>query len=269
MTPEELPVRALRTSVGGIDVVTPGWGGAIPVVAFTTLRAGGVSTGGFGAAGGGGLNLGSHCGDAGDAVAENRARVAAVLPATPHWLMQVHGTIVHDADRGHCDSPRADAAFTFSPSTVLVVQTADCLPVLVAERRGRAVAAAHAGWRGLASGVLEATVEALVRRGVSPHDLLAWIGPGIGGAAYEVGEEVRDAFRKGDDAATRRFAPGIVDGKWFADLRGLAADRLRRLGVREVSESGMCTYRDADECFSYRRDGRTGRMGTFIWIAPD
>lgn len=266
MSTREFPVRVVRTSIGRIDVVTPGWGGGLPVRAFTTLRTGGVSTGEYGCAGGGGLNLGIHCGDAGDAVAENRARVAAVLPAEPRWLTQVHGIAVHDVDRDGGDSPRADAAITLAPSTVLVVQTADCLPVLFAERHGRAVAAAHAGWRGLASGVLEASIEALAGRGVAPGDLLAWIGPGIGRTAYEVGDEVRDAFCGQDAGAAGRFSRGAREGKWYADLPGLAADRLRRLGVPDVSASGMCTYLAADSCFSYRRDGRTGRMGSFIWI---
>jgi YfiH family protein len=235
------------------------------------------------------LNLGIHVGDDPAAVAENRARLRAHLPAAPCWLDQVHGTAVHDADRSvsldaeRCaqssDSnprdgatpsahpPRADAAITTTPDRVLAILTADCLPVVIVDENATVLGVAHAGWRGLASGVLESTLAHMAERaGASPR-WRAWIGPAIGPAAFEVGVDVHDAFLADDPGGSGGFAarPG-VHGKWLADLPELAARRLRRAGVSMVELSGRCTVTDPSRYFSYRRDGTTGRIATLAWL---
>jgi YfiH family protein len=231
------------------------------VHAIVTTRAGGVSAGARA-----GFNLAAHVGDDPDAVAENRRRlrVAAGLPAEPLWLRQVHGTgvAVHDGAAAH--APEADAAVTTEPGRVLAVLTADCLPVVLASRDGRRLGVAHAGWRGLAAGVLEATVAALDVQG---EDLVAWLGPAIGPAAFEVGEEVREAFVAPDPATSTAFT-GNARGRWQADLYALARRRLGRLGVTEIAGGGDCTYAQADAWFSFRRDRDCGRMATVAWLAP-
>jgi len=235
------------------------WPAPPSVVAGTTLRSGGVSTGSCGS-----LNLGSHVGDDADAVAENRRRlqVALDLPADPHWLEQVHGT--HVVDAGVAGSrPAADAAVARRPGVVCAVLTADCLPVLFAARDGSRVAAAHAGWRGLAGGVLEATMDAL---GGSPGDLVAWLGPAISQPAFEVGPEVRARFLAVDPATARCFRPGERD-RWLADLYELARMRLAARGLHSVHGGGRCTFRETNAFFSYRRDGACGRMATLIYMS--
>ena len=244
-----------------VGVLTPEWPAPPNVRAAFTLRTGGVSGPPFDS-----LNLGAHVGDEAAAVIENRRRVRAALrlPDEPAWIEQVHGVGVLDLDAATSPAERdrcADAAFTRRPNQVCVIQVADCLPVLLAERDGSAVAAAHAGWRGLAAGVLEATVASLA---VEPAKLLAWLGPGIGAAHFEVGEEVRSAFLDHDAAAVDAFARN-PRGRWQCDLAALARARLAALGVTAVFGGDWCTYADAARFFSYRRDGRCGRMAALIW----
>jgi hypothetical protein len=210
------------------------------------------------------LNLATHVGDEANAVAANRSRLRAALalPAEPRWLEQVHGTRVLDLD---CDdADRADGAVTTRPGTACVVMTADCLPVLLCDRDGRRIGVAHAGWRGLSAGVLPATVAALR---VAPGELIAWLGPAIGQAAYEVGGEVRDAFVARSAAAVRRFAVN-ARGRWQADLAGLARDALLAAGVRAVHGGEFCTFTESDRFFSHRREAPCGRMATLIWLDP-
>ncbi|HDP88829.1 MAG TPA: peptidoglycan editing factor PgeF [Thioalkalivibrio sp.] len=237
----------------------PDWPAPATVCAVTTTRRGGVSARPFDA-----FNLATHVGDEPQAVAANRRALAAALglPAEPVWLEQVHGAGVVDAARTQGMSA-ADASVALGPRAVCVVQTADCLPVLFCSRRGDRVGAAHAGWRGLAGGVLEATVAAL---DVDPGELLAWLGPAIGPAAFEVGDEVRAAFLA-DDAGSADCFSVNPRGRWQADIFALARRRLARLGLREVHGGGLCTYTDAARFYSYRRDRDTGRMASLIWIS--
>jgi YfiH family protein len=228
------------------------------VHAAFTLRAGGASTGPFSS-----LNLGAQVGDVPAAVAENRRRVGEHLhlPTEPAWLAQVHGISVCDLDTPGTVAPQADAAITRRTDRVCVIQVADCLPVLLATRNGSVVAAAHAGWRGLARGVLQATVQALA---VEPAQLCAWLGPGIGPAHFEVGAEVRAEFLSADGRDAGAFVPN-ARGRWLCDLYALARGRLKRLGVGDISGAEHCTFADT-RFFSYRRDGVCGRMGAFIWL---
>ncbi len=225
--------------------------------AVATTRAGGVSGGAWA-----GLNLGDHVGDDPAAVAINRARLQAALdlPAPPHWLRQVHGTAV--TIPGRQAPAESDAAVTREPGCVLAILTADCLPVLFAERNGSVIGAAHAGWRGLAAGVLEATLAAMDCR---PADVLAWLGPAIGAAAFEVGDEVRSAFLEADPGAGAAFTAN-ARGRWQADLAALARRRLGASGVTRVYGGEPCTHADPMRFYSHRRDGRTGRMASLIWI---
>jgi YfiH family protein len=224
--------------------------------AFTTRR-GGVSAPPCDA-----LNLGDHVGDAPAHVVENRARLRKLLslPAEPAWLQQVHGVEVADLDAASF-TRTADAAISKAAGKVCVIMVADCLPVLFASRDGRSIAAAHAGWRGLAAGVLERTVDAL---GVAPAELNAWLGPAISQPHFEVGDEVREAFVAGDPGAEAGFRPN-ARGRWQADLAGLARRRLAALGVSEVAGGQWCTYANREQFFSHRRDGRCGRMAALIW----
>jgi YfiH family protein len=209
------------------------------------------------------MNPADHVGDAATAVGANRQRLARVLdlPAAPVWLRQVHGITVIDAADAPA-APQADAAFSCRPGVVCAVLTADCLPLLLCNRAGTVVAAAHAGWRGLAAGVVEQSVAAL---DVAPGQLLAWLGPAIGPAAYTVGEEVREAFIRHDPRAAAAFAPA-PGGGWLADLYRLARQRLAACGIDAVFGGGRCTFTEAQDFFSYRRDGVTGRMATLIWL---
>lgn len=211
------------------------------------------------------LNLGGHVGDLPEAVAENRRRLreAAGVPAEPVWLSQVHGTAVADLDASRPSGP-ADAAFARQRGRVCAILTADCLPILLAAESGDLVAAAHAGWRGLAGGVIEAAVRALK---VAPETLMAWLGPAIGPRHFEVGAEVREALLAGDSGADAAFAAN-ARGRYMADLDALARRRLAALGVSRVYGGGQCTYADRDRYFSHRRDGVTGRQATLIWLAP-
>jgi YfiH family protein len=208
------------------------------------------------------LNLALHVEDDARAVEANRARLKAALElrSEPRWLEQVHGTRVLDLDRE--DVAPADGAVTAQPGVVCAVLTADCLPVLLCDRGGRRVGVAHAGWRGLLGGVLPTAVAAFQE---NPEDLVAWLGPAIGQAAYEVGAEVRDAFVASSPAATRRFAPN-PRGRWQADLYGLARDALAAAGVRSVHGGGFCTYTEPKRFFSHRREAPCGRFATLVWL---
>ncbi|HEX5314999.1 MAG TPA: peptidoglycan editing factor PgeF [Gammaproteobacteria bacterium] len=231
------------------------------VKAFVTTRAGGVSTASYAS-----FNLGDHVGDDPAAVATNRRllRSALALPSEPCWLRQVHGRgIVRFEGRRSQEPLMADGAVSAEPGVVLAVLTADCLPVLLAARDASEVAIVHAGWRGLAAGVIESAVGAL---GAEPEDLCAWLGPAIGAAHYEVGEEVRAAFR-GSAGAGEAFAPSPRRGHWRCDLAALARARLRHAGVPVVLGGGFCTFADRERFYSYRRDGETGRMASLIWRA--
>ncbi len=237
----------------------PAWRAPRTVRAAFTLRGGGVSAPPFDT-----LNLGDHVGDSPAAVAENRRRVreGLNLPAEPAWLEQVHGTRVADLDTpGDADSP-ADAIVTRRAGRVCAVQVADCMPVLFAARDASAVAVAHAGWRGLAAGVLEATV---ARLGLAAGELVAWLGPAISARHFEVGGEVRAAFLAGDPGAAAAFTQN-ERGRWQCDLAALARRRLAALGLTEISGASWCTHGDPARFFSFRRDGRCGRMAALIWL---
>lgn len=245
----------------GDDWLTPDWPAPPSVRAVSTTRRHGVSAPPFDT-----LNLGPSTDDDPAAVARNHQalRAATGMPAAPCWLRQVHGTRVVAAHEHTDEPPEADAVWTDRPGRPCGVLTADCLPVLLCDRDGTRVAAAHAGWRGLAAGVLEAAVAAM---GADGHRVLAWLGPAIGPGAFEVGEEVRDAFTATDPGAVAAFRPGRP-GHWYADLHGLAGRRLHALGVTAIHGGGLCTHSDPARFFSYRRDGATGRMGSVIWLAP-
>lgn len=238
------------------DLLIPDWPAPANVRAVQTLRSDGCSPPPWDS-----FNLGDHVGDDPERVAANRATLRALLPAEPLWLKQVHGVAVVDAGAAS-PSLEADAALARQPGKVCVVMTADCLPVLFCDRAGTVVAAAHAGWRGLASGVLEATVRAMA---VTPGELLAWLGPAIGPQAFEVGNEVRAVFLAHDPDAASAFVPH-GDGKWLADIYLLARQRLQAAGVGSISGGDYCTVSDADRFFSYRRDGVTGRQASLIWL---
>lgn len=226
---------------------------------LATLRTGGVSAAPYDS-----FNLAQHVGDDPARVAANRAslRERGGLPDEPLWLNQVHGCAVVIHDGPQASPPTADAAVAFEPGRVCAVMTADCLPVVLADRAGRRVGVAHAGWRGLAGGVVEATVQAL---GVPAADLVAWLGPAIGQAAFEVGPEVRAAFVQRLPAAEAAFLPG-APGKFQADLYALARAVLAQAGVADVHGGGWCTATDRERFFSFRRDGHTGRMATLAWL---
>lgn len=272
-----------------LPLLRPDWPVPPGVGAAMSLREGGVSSGPWRS-----LNLGVAVGDAAAHVAANRARLAEALGARPVWLRQVHGVHVLRLTAGHPGRPDggarpetaaevpteapadattetpADAAWTDEPGLACTVQVADCLPVLLARRDGRAVAAAHAGWRGLAGGVLEATVAALCRgTGATPCELQAWLGPCIGPRQFEVGAEVLQAYGRAPGAADQpafrfRVRP---DGspRWLADLQQLAHERLVRAGVGAITCCARCTVEDSSAFFSFRRDGVTGRMAAAIW----
>ena len=249
--------------------IVPGWPVAARVRAFVTTRAGGVSLPPYD-----GCNLGTRCGDDAAAVSANRAQLRACLPDEPAWLRQVHGARAVDAGLagalagGAGAEADADASYTRAAGVVCAVLVADCMPVLLANRAGTAVAVAHAGWRGMSSGVIEA---ALAEMDVPTGDVVAWLGPAIGPAHFEVGDDVLAAFTQSEAAAVAAAAafkpyPGRP-GKWLCDLYALARHRLAALGVRAVYGGGYCTVSE-QRFFSYRRDKNTGRMGAFIWLMP-
>jgi polyphenol oxidase len=248
-----------------LDWIVPTWNGPTNVAALFTTRNGGASVGAAATFDVGPAQMSAD--DTNGAVAENRRRLRAVLPAAPVWLAQVHGRDVVEIDEqalagAHATPPRADAAVTRTPGIVLSVRTADCLPVLFADRAGTVIALAHAGWRGLAAGVLEATIAAMR---VTAADLRVWVGPAIGPRAFEVGPDVHAAYCDADPGATECFCV-LRAGKWLADLPGLARRRLAASGVHDVSIDGACTFTDSARFFSYRRDKRSGRMALVAWL---
>jgi purine-nucleoside/S-methyl-5'-thioadenosine phosphorylase / adenosine deaminase len=241
---------AQRLALAGLDWIVPQWSAPSSVHALSTTRNEGAR----------------HSIDfapANPAIDQARSSLRQFVPAEPMWLAQQHGTRVVDADQVHAQAPRADAAVARVPRKVCAILSGDCLPVLLAARDGSVVAAAHAGWRGLAAGVLEATVRSMR---IAPDELVAWMGPSIGASAFEVGDEVRAAFCDRDAAATTAFSAGRP-GKWFADLHALARQRLARAGVVEVSGVARCTFTETASFYSYRRGGAdaSGRMATLIW----
>ncbi|MGH8714970.1 MAG: peptidoglycan editing factor PgeF [Casimicrobiaceae bacterium] len=246
---------AVRLGAAGLDWIVPEWPAPMRIQAFSTTRNG---------PGGTPIDFARKH----ESVGAARALLRRFAPAEPLWLAQVHGAAVACADVAHADAPAADAAVARVAGCVCAVLTADCLPVLLADQAGTVVAAAHAGWRGLAAGVLEATVESMqVRR----SDVLAWLGPAIGPRAFEVGGDVHAAFCERDAAAAACFI-AIREGKWRADLDALARRALGRAGVdgAAIHGGGRCTFDEPDAFYSYRRGGadRAARMATLIWLAP-
>jgi polyphenol oxidase len=240
--------------------IIPDWPAPARVRAACSTREGGVSVGAYA-----GLNIGRSGGDESSAVDENRRRVfsALALPQPPEWIHQVHGSRAVQVPSTPPEQD-ADACYALASGVVCAVQAADCLPVLFCDDDATVVAAAHAGWRGLSAGVLENTIAALP---VAPQRLLAWLGPAIGPEAFEVGEDVRQAFVASDPAAASCFRAGNVAGKYYADLFALARRRLAAAGVSRVYGGGISTHADPTRFYSYRRDGVTGRMIALIWLA--
>jgi len=270
--------------------IVPDWPAPANVKALQTTRHGGFSAAPYDT-----LNLGSHVGDNPQAVARNRQLLAPLMPSEPVWLEQVHGTVVAIADAASC-APQADACVARHRGAVCVVMTADCLPVLLCDEAGTVVGSAHAGWKGLAAGIIEATVKVM---DTEPRNLMAWLGPAIGREAFEVGAEVRADFVAHQAQAAEAFIAHGSQGKYHADIYLLARQRLNALGITRIFGGGcdtllhssrlreqppsappapadsvaprrggdFCTYHQKDKFFSYRRDGVTGRMGTFIWLA--
>jgi len=242
-----------------LHMIEPDWPAPAQVRAVVTTRQGGVSRAPYDA-----LNLAMHVGDDPAAVATNRARLREYLglPDEPVWLRQVHGIQVIGTDPPKTE-PEADGTFATRPGRVCAVLTADCLPVFLCDRRGTRVAVLHAGWRGLASGIVEAGVAAL---GPNDGELMAWLGPAIGPHQFEVGTDVRAAFLQQDQRAEAAFRPSSA-GKFLADLYELARQRLHASGVEQVFGGDFCTVSDSSRFYSYRRDGITGRMASLIWLA--
>jgi YfiH family protein len=240
------------------DWIVPDWPVVARVRAVTTTRQGGISQGRYAS-----MNPADHVDDDPAAVIANRQTLqqALGLPGQPLWLQQVHGTVVINAATARI-SPIADAAWCSQPGIVCAVLTADCLPVLLSDTAGQCVAAIHAGWRGLAAGVIE---QAAMEMGRPGENLLAWLGPAIGPLVYQVGDEVRDTFMTHDKEAAGAFRQR-PDGQWFADLYLLARQRLAACGVTAVYGGGYCSFSDSARFYSYRRDGATGRMATLIWL---
>ncbi|MDA0149778.1 peptidoglycan editing factor PgeF [Vibrio sp. LaRot3] len=240
-----------------MSFLMPNWKVPSHVKAIASTRQGGFSTNEYL-----GLNLGTHVGDDADLVARNRAQLVelAKMPSAPVWLNQTHSTKVADVIAPTSEILDADGAYTSSTGVVCSAMTADCLPVLLTDSKGTQVAAVHAGWRGLANGIIENAVEKF------SGEVMAWLGPAIGPNAFEVGEDVLNAFSDFDAQAIKAFKPTGQPGKWWANMDELATQRLNKLGVTQVFTSGLCTYSDPERFYSYRRDGVTGRQATFIWL---
>ncbi|KLN64257.1 peptidoglycan editing factor PgeF [Vibrio sp. VPAP30] len=240
-----------------MEMIVPNWPVAKQIKAFSSTRVDGFSTGVYQ-----GLNLGTHVGDEISKVEQNRQWLIeqAKLPSAPVWLNQTHSSVVEEIKAPTALVLDADGVFTQSSGVVCSAMTADCLPVLLTNVQGTQVAAVHAGWRGLASGIVENALEKF------DGEVMAWIGPAIGSQVFEVGKDVVDAFVSVDTGAMAAFAPRELQGKWLADMNQLITQRLQRAGVNQVYYSNLCTYSDAERFYSYRRDGVTGRQATFIWI---
>ena len=243
-----------------VDIIKPDWPAPSHIHAYSTTRNGGYSEAPYDS-----LNFGEHVGDSLENVATNRGLLmeSLSLPNEPLWLEQIHSNQVICADAPP-EILQADASFAKTANKVCVVTTADCLPLLLCNKAGTIVAAVHAGWRGLATGIIEQTAKILLR-----HDpeLMAWMGPAIGPEHYEVGDEVRQAFISHDPQAEQAFKSS-PNNRWLADMYLLARQRLNSLGIQDIYGGGFCTFSDSKRFFSYRRDGVTGRMATLIWIAP-
>lgn len=240
-----------------MKTIIPNWPAPKNVKAFASTRVDGFSTTPYQ-----GLNLGAHVGDDLSIVEKNRDWLAqqAKMPSAPIWLNQTHSTVVAQASAPTKQVLNADGVFTSSSQVVCSAMTADCLPVLLTNTQGTQVAAVHAGWRGLANGIVENALE------LFSGEVMAWLGPAIGPQAFEVGEDVLQAFVDFDSQAHQAFTPRDIEGKWLADMSKLATQRLTKLGVTQVFDSGLCTFQDRNDFYSYRRDGVTGRQATFIWI---
>ena len=240
-----------------MDLIVPNWPAAKQIKAFASTRCDGFSTGVYQ-----GLNLGTHVGDELAKVEQNRQWLTeqANMPSAPVWLNQTHSTVVEEVDAPTSQVLNADGVFTSTTNVVCSAMTADCLPVLLTNVQGTQIAAVHAGWRGLASGIVENAVEKF------DGEVMAWIGPAIGAQVFEVGKDVVDAFVSIEAKAMAAFTPRKQEGKWLADMNQLVTQRLQRAGVNQVYYSELCTFEDAERFYSYRRDGVTGRQATFIWI---
>ncbi|KLV06554.1 peptidoglycan editing factor PgeF [Photobacterium ganghwense] len=243
--------------------IVPDWPAPANIKAVSTTRSGGISEGPYL-----GLNLGAHVGDKSEHVEHNRdwLQQQLGLDVAPVWLNQTHSTRVislpqAELSPAQASSPDADGSMTEQPGIACTVMTADCLPVLLCDRAGRQVAAVHAGWRGLADGILE---EAVAQFHVKGREILVWMGPAIGASAFEVGGEVREQFMAQHADAAEAFQP--YGDKWLADLYLLARQRLAQVGVEHVFGGDLCTFSDPARFYSYRRDGITGRQATLIWI---
>lgn len=243
-----------------IDFIQPHWPAPANVKALQTTRVGGVSIAPYAS-----LNLGAHVNDDGIAVAKNRQLLSPYLPSEPVWVNQIHGTEVIDAAKSGC-LDNADASYTTQKNVVCVTMTADCLPVLLCDKAGTVVAAAHAGWRGLCDGVIEAAIKKMPAQ---PSNILVWLGPAIGPDAFEVGDDVREQFMQKDSQAALAFKPH--GGKWLCDMYLIAKQRLNHLGVTQIYGGSVnedfCTYTDEARFFSFRRDNLTGRMASLIWLS--
>jgi len=260
--PSVIPEKIVKRD--GLQLLQPDWPAPANIHAWSTSRVQGISEAPYD-----GLNLAQHVGDQPAAVEQNRQHLAQVLalPSSPLWLNQVHGRqVVNAAEWVHMgepgSQPEADAAYSLQAAVVCVVMTADCLPLLVCNQRGDKVAAVHAGWRGLAAGVIESTLAALQE---PAEELLVWLGPAIGPTAFEVGEDVRQAFIA-EDAVTASAFQQNRPGHYLADIYALARRRLQAFGVQAIYGGGYCTFDDADHFYSYRRDGKTGRQASLIWF---
>lgn len=256
-------------STAGADPqwIVPDWPAPDRVRALITTRSGGGSQRPYGAAPDrdGGMNIGLKSGDAIDTVLANRARLQAMLPGEPRWLRQVHGAVAVSIDNDG-ELPHADAAVSLTAGQVCAVSVADCLPVLLAERDGRAVGVAHAGWRGMAAGVIQSTAALMrARLGDERAELIAYLGPAIGSAHFEVGSEVLAAMLERLPQAPLAFTPG-AKGKYYADLFALARQALAQVGIDRVHGGGQCTFSDPGRFYSFRRDRVTGRHVALIWI---
>ena len=240
-----------------MKTIIPNWPAPKNVKAFASTRVGGFSTAPYQ-----GLNLGAHVGDDLSIVEKNRDWLAqeAKMPSAPIWLNQTHSTVVAQVSAPTTQVLDADGVFTSSSQVVCSAMTADCLPVLLTNTQGTQVAAVHAGWRGLANGIVENALE------LFSGEVMAWLGPAIGPQAFEVGDDVLQAFVDFDTQAHQAFTPRDVEGKWLADMSKLATQRLNKFGITQVFDSGLCTFQHKEDFYSYRRDGVTGRQATFIWI---
>ena len=240
-----------------IEIIKPDWPAPKNIVAFTTTRNGGVSYDGCSS-----LNLGNRNADSADNIATNRKilRTKMQLPNEPYWINQTHSKIAITIDH-HYKITEADASFTTEIDCICVVNTADCLPLLVCNREGTAVAAIHAGWRSLVSGIIENTLDLFPQ---APEEILVWLGPAIGPEVYEVGDEVRDAFLEHDPQAELAFKPSPND-RWLMDMYLLARQRLQKKNITAIYGGEFCTYTQNDQFFSHRRDSKTGRQASLIY----